>query len=437
MEERPFGKTGEKFSILSFGAQRIVDDHGCSEKEAIEIMNHALDNGIRYFDTAWLYSNGQSEERVGKVAQQRREEMWIATKALARDRDGARNQLEESLKRLQIDYVDEWRMHTVDSRQELDRITAAGGALEAAVQARDEGLVRHISISGHMPHIQIEALKRFAFDSVLCTTSVLDHFIFSFVEEFLPLANAKSIAVIGMKVLGLSRLAHIYDRALRYAFALPVSTVIVGMETMEQLKKNPGTISTNLTMEYQKYSGKDAAGDFLGFPTPSKRVEIYSTTFKEYGYDPLPTWKEPATQLGSQKNLAERYPFILTVGKVAEYCHSQLRALPSLRKRVPHPFLEINPQNARELGLKDEDRVRVETVHGSITLQAKLTEGIQYNVVCTQNGWWQACHELNLPAHDPYSIEGANVNLLCSPKEIDPISGSIHLKGYPCNLRRL
>lgn len=239
MEERPFGKTGEKFPILSFGAQRIVDGHGCSEKDAIEILNYALDHGIRYFDTAWIYSGGQSEERVGKVARHRRKEMWIATKAWARDRRGARKQLEESLKRLQTDHADEWRMHNVTSLEELDKITAPGGALEAAVKAREEGLVRYISISGHNnPRVQIEALARFPFDSVLCATSVLDHFILSFAEEFLPVAKAKGVAVAGMKVLGLGGLAKLYDKALRYAFGLPIDTAVVGMESMAQLKKN-------------------------------------------------------------------------------------------------------------------------------------------------------------------------------------------------------
>ncbi len=73
MEMRTFGKTGESFSILSFGAQRIVDGHSCSEAEAIRMVNYALDHGIRYFDTAWVYSQGQSEERVGKVAKHRRQ----------------------------------------------------------------------------------------------------------------------------------------------------------------------------------------------------------------------------------------------------------------------------------------------------------------------------------------------------------------------------
>lgn len=239
MQERPYGKTGEKFGILSFGAQRIVDSQGCSDADALKIVNYALDHGIRYFDTAWVYSEGQSEERLGKVARHRRSEMWIATKVWARDRRGARKQLEESLKRLQSDHVDEWRMHNVWSVEELDKITGHGGALEAAVQARTEGLVRHISISGHSnPCVQIEALERFPFDSVLCATSVLDHFILSFAEEFLPVAKAKGVAVAGMKILGLGSLASIYDRALRYAFGLPIATAVVGMSTMEQLRQN-------------------------------------------------------------------------------------------------------------------------------------------------------------------------------------------------------
>ena len=239
MEQRIFGKTGEKFSILSFGGQRIVDGHGCTETEAIKIVNYAIDHDIRYFDTAWLYSKGQSEERIGKVSRHRSKEMWIATKVRARDKDGARKQLEESLKRLQTDHVDEWRFHDVFSFNELDQITHPGGALEAAIQAKAEGYIRHISISGHSnPRVQVEALNRFPFDSVLCALSVMDRFILSFADEFLPAAKAKGTAVIGMKVLGLGRLGPVYDKALRYAFALPVDTVIVGMESMEQLQKN-------------------------------------------------------------------------------------------------------------------------------------------------------------------------------------------------------
>ena len=239
METRPFGKTGESFPILSFGGQRIVDGRGCAEEEAIEIVNTAIDRGIRYFDTAWLYSRGQAETRLGKVAKHRRSEMWIATKAWDTTRDGARRQLEESLTRLQTDHVNEWRFHAVGTYERLEAFTGKGGALEAALQAREEGLVRYISISGHRdPQVLVEALNRFPFDTALIALSALDHFILSFAKEFLPIANAKGTAVIAMKALGFGSLIHEVERALRYAFSLPVSTVIVGVESMAQLEQN-------------------------------------------------------------------------------------------------------------------------------------------------------------------------------------------------------
>jgi aryl-alcohol dehydrogenase-like predicted oxidoreductase len=239
VETRPFGKTGYSFPLLSFGGQRIVDDHNCTEEEALRIVNTAIDRGIRYFDTAWIYSDGQAETRLGKVVKHRRAEMWIATKTWDTTRDGALRQLETSLKRLQTDHVDEWRLHNVWDFARLDAFTAKGGALEAAIRARDEGMVRHISISSHTdPQILIEALDRFPFDSTLMALSALDHFILSFAEEFLPVANAKGVATIAMKVLGLGSLKHEVARSLRYAFSLPVSTVIVGMETMAQLEQN-------------------------------------------------------------------------------------------------------------------------------------------------------------------------------------------------------
>ena len=176
---------------------------------------------------------------MGQVVKHRRDEMWLATKTWDTSKDGARQQLETSLTRLQTDYVNEWRLHNVWDFTRLDEFTGKGGALEAAIQARDEGLVKNISISCHTdPQILVEALNRFPFDSALIATSALDHFIFSFAEEFLPLANQKGLATIGMKVMGLGSLAHDPERALRYALGLPLSVVIVGMETMAQLEQN-------------------------------------------------------------------------------------------------------------------------------------------------------------------------------------------------------
>ncbi|MBN1659863.1 MAG: aldo/keto reductase [Anaerolineae bacterium] len=290
MQTRPFGNTGAEIPILSFGAQRIVDEEGCTLDESQRILHTALDRGMRYFDTAWAYSAGQSEERVGMVARDRRDEMWIATKTTATGHDGARRQLEESLKRLQTDYVDEWRLHNVYSFDRLDAMTARGGALEAQIQAREEGLVRHISISGHTdPQIQIEALRRFPFDTVLVAVSVLDHFVYSFAEEFLPVARQKNVGVVGMKVFGYKSLAHVADRALRYALALPLTTIIAGVSTIEQLEADLAVAEG-----FQPMSGAERL-DFFREVLPM--VEPHNMPWKATDWGNPTEWKprhEPA-----------------------------------------------------------------------------------------------------------------------------------------------
>jgi len=202
------------------------------------------------------------------------------------------------------------------------------------------------------------------------------------------------------------------------------------------LRANAGPVAMDLTMDYRKYAKKDERGRFMGLPTPSKRVELYSIPFKQQGYSPLPTWRDPIAACFPEGDITKTYPLRVINAKVVEYSHSQHRSIPSLRKRVPHPYLEINPERARTLGIQEGDSVLLETPHGSITLTARLTEDIAPDVVCTQNGWWQGCDALELPGYDPYSSKGANVNLLYDTKIIDPISGSLPIKGYPCNVRK-
>jgi anaerobic selenocysteine-containing dehydrogenase len=104
---------------------------------------------------------------------------------------------------------------------------------------------------------------------------------------------------------------------------------------------------------------------------------------------------------------------------------------------VPNPFLEINPQRAARLGISEGEWVVVETPYGRIKVEAKLTEGIHYDVVCTQNGWWQSCEKLDLPGYDPYDPNGANVTPLYHTENMDTLSGSYLIKGHPCNVIKL
>jgi len=203
--------------------------------------------------------------------------------------------------------------------------------------------------------------------------------------------------------------------------------------TVADLRREPGGIFVDLPpMEERNYLKKDArTGEISGFDTPSRRIEIYCQMFKDYGYDPLPDYREPMVRR------SDRYPLLLISHKSEFYCHGWGRALPSLRKQSPHPILEINPHKALELGIEDGEWVEVETQNGRIRQKAKLTDTIDLNVVCAENGWWQSCPELGLNGYDPYSPEGANTNLLYSADVCDPISGSIPIKGYPCNVRKI
>jgi len=237
MQTRPFGKTGENLPILSLGCRRIVDEEGCDEAQAVAIIERALEGGIRYFDVAWSYADGQAEERLGLVSRERRDAMWIASKVIAGDRDGALRQLEESLSRLHTDHLDEWRLHNVSTYERLDVVTGKGGALEALIEAREQGIVRHIGITNHSdPQVQIEAMRRYPFETALVTLSALDHFIYSFADEFLPLAREQRVGIIAMKALGYKMLAHCAENALRYVFDLPVCTVAVGCSSVDELE---------------------------------------------------------------------------------------------------------------------------------------------------------------------------------------------------------
>lgn len=237
MQTRSFGRDPHQVSLLGFGAQRIVDEHDCTEEEAVAIIRRAVEAGVNYFDTASSYSDGQSETRVGLGLKGLRDKVWIATKTGGRTRDLALRDLEGSLKRLQTDYIDEWRMHNIMKPHDLEAIFAKGGALEALIEAKEQGLIRKISISGHTdPRLLAEAIRRYPFDSALVALSALDHFIYSFAHDFVPQAVEKGVAVIGMKVMGLGKLAPWTEQALRYTWSLPVSTAILGVSKMEELE---------------------------------------------------------------------------------------------------------------------------------------------------------------------------------------------------------
>ena len=188
-----------------------------------------------------------------------------------------------------------------------------------------------------------------------------------------------------------------------FAYLLEASHI-----TLDEMKENPNGIYY-AEREFRKY-GKG------GFNTPSRKIEIYSEMMDKLGYDPLPTFHEPAESQFSRPDIAKKYPLTLITGaRTIAYLHSEYRNLPSLRKLVPEPLIEINSQTAKPHGIVDGDRVKVESLRGGITLKAKLTNDIHPTVVSIQHGWSEACSNLLTDdmSRDPVSAYPGFRSVLC------------------------
>ena len=165
MEKRRFGRSGHMSTVAIFGAAALWE---IEQKDADKVMEMVIEAGINHIDVAPSY--GQAEIRIGPWMPRERERFFLGCKTMERTKDGAWNEMQESLKRLQTEHFDLYQLHAITTMDELDACTMNGGALEALVEARQQGLTSHIGITGHgvdSPRIFLEALKRFEFDSIL------------------------------------------------------------------------------------------------------------------------------------------------------------------------------------------------------------------------------------------------------------------------------
>ena len=267
MPTRNLGKTGYRVGIFSLGGQGALEV-GHNEAVAVPIVDKALDLGVNYLDTSSIYGGPErwSERYIGQVMKDRRSEAFLASKTKERTREGSLRMLEQSLKLLQTDHLDLWQLHDVGTLADVDQIFAPGGAMEALQQARDQKLVRYLGITGHhRPDALMELIRRYPFDTVLLALNAADKHHFSFMEHLLPLAVEKRMGIIGMKIPARGRILsswtppsiekqmHSWEgsgaiakapgtinmrEAMYYTLSLPVSTVIVGCDSVAQLEEN-------------------------------------------------------------------------------------------------------------------------------------------------------------------------------------------------------
>lgn len=245
---RALGRTGAQVDAVSLGGEGILRTTG-RHREAVPVILEALRLGVRYCDTAPAYQQSQDYygEAFKAAGPKAREQVFLASKTHARDRDGALRLLDDSLRRLGTDHLDLWQLHDLRELDELDAIFGKRGAIEAVEQARADGRVRHVGITGHHdPQILVEAMRRYPVDTVLCAINPADPARLPFLTTVVPEARRRGVGVIGMKVMAAGRLLH--DRAasagdlIRYA-ASHADTVIIGCSSIAEVRENLGARS--------------------------------------------------------------------------------------------------------------------------------------------------------------------------------------------------
>ena len=266
MPTRNLGKTGYKVGIFSLGGQAALE-RANNQAAAVPIIEKALDLGVNYIDTSSIYGGPErwSEQYIGKVMKTRRSEAFLASKTKERTKDGSLRMLETSLKLLNTDHLDLWQLHDIGTDNEVQQIFAKGGAMEAVLQAKDQKMVRFLGITGHFrPEPLIDCIHRYPFDAILMAVNAADPHHYSFSEQLLPLAVEKQMGIIGMKVPARGRILsswtpppieqqkHMWEgmvlaptpgtldmrQAMYYSLSLPVSTVIIGCDSVTQLEQN-------------------------------------------------------------------------------------------------------------------------------------------------------------------------------------------------------
>jgi aryl-alcohol dehydrogenase-like predicted oxidoreductase len=243
---KPLGKTGAMVSILGLGlGSAYTRPFGDDREKAEAILHRALSYGINYWDTARAY--GDSEIMIGPVVEKVRDEIFLVSKSGSRDYDGFKAELETSLKNLRTDYLDLYHIHNLKPEQDTDLQLIENGAVRAAREAKEQGLIRNFGITGHSgTGILMEGIRRWDPDAILTIFPADRPEDGAYEDKLLPLAREHGMGVIAMKSV---RRARETDwpapQLIRYAMSLPgISSTIVGLDSVAHLDENAAMASS-------------------------------------------------------------------------------------------------------------------------------------------------------------------------------------------------
>ena len=241
MQTRPLGKTGKEIPLFSLGGASI-GRQGNFQKE-IDVINRAIDMGVKYIDTSPRYVGGLSERYIGHVMKTRRNEVFLADKCHDFTYDGAMRLVQRSLRNLQTDHLDLYLHHGVFNENQLEEVTSERGALKAFLELKEKKVVNYIGMSSHSPKILLKALDLGVYDCMVVTLNpagdaMLDR---PYLDEFMKKAAEKGVGVIAIHTAGGGKLLRYGVRMedlLRYALSYPVTTAVVSVSEIWHVEEN-------------------------------------------------------------------------------------------------------------------------------------------------------------------------------------------------------
>jgi predicted aldo/keto reductase-like oxidoreductase len=198
--KRPYGKNGEMLSIIGFGGIVVMN---AEQPQANQAVAQAVEAGINYFDVAPSYGN--AEQKLGPALEPFRQEVFLACKTQRRDRQGAEEELNQSLKNLRTDHFDLYQLHALSKMEDLEQALAPGGALETFAAAREQGKVRYLGFSAHSAEVALAAMDRFEFDSLLFPFNFVMWHEGDFGPQVLRKAQEKNVSRLALKSMAFTK----------------------------------------------------------------------------------------------------------------------------------------------------------------------------------------------------------------------------------------
>ena len=236
LEKRSLGKTGEKLSVIGFGG--IVVDKATTEQAAARVKE-AIDHGVNYFDIAPTYGN--AEEMLGPALEPYRKDVFLACKTQERKKEGARKELEQSLKYLRTDHFDLYQLHAVTSLEDVDTIFGKGGAMETFVQAREEGKVKYLGFSAHSVEAAMALMDGFDFDTILFPFNFATWYAGDFGPQVMQRAKEKEMGILALKAMAWRRWEEGEERTIDKTWYRPLTKPEEALEGLRFTLSHPVT----------------------------------------------------------------------------------------------------------------------------------------------------------------------------------------------------